>query len=425
MHARFAFAARENPYAGHVKRMSSSVGAQMTARGAKRLGLAAAGLVVVVASVAIFRAGCGTSVANAPFTPGVAAHVEPRREPSMPIIDMHVHLSSKAVPRLERLMQRYGIERVVNLSGGDPLSGLDEQLRVASGAAGKIVVFVSLPYAQAGYPNYGERMARLIAIGHARGARGLKIAKLLGLGLRGPNGELLRVDDPGLDPVFETAGELGMPVAIHAGDPEAFWLPVDANNPRQAELEAHPGWALYGKGVPSFDELQAQLETRIARHPRTTFISVHFGNDAEHPDRVAVLLRKYPNLYIDTAARIPELGRHDPARMRAFFIEFQDRILYGSDLGVGPEPTPLFLGSQGPEPPTAAERERFFAASRRYFETADANFEHPTPIQGSWRISGIALPREVLRKVYHDNAARLLGQHSRFTPDAGSGTPQK
>jgi predicted TIM-barrel fold metal-dependent hydrolase len=94
--------------------------------------------------------------------------------------------------------------------------------------------------------------------------------------------------------------------------------------------------------------------------------------------------------------------------MRAFFIEFQDRILYGSDLGVGPEPAPLFLGSQGKTPPSAQEIERFFEASRRYFETADKNFDHPTPIQGNWKIDGIALPREVLAKVYHRNAARLL-----------------
>jgi predicted TIM-barrel fold metal-dependent hydrolase len=154
--------------------------------------------------------------------------------------------------------------------------------------------------------------------------------------------------------------------------------------------------------------LLAELEARIARHPRTTFISVHFGNAAERPEYVARLLRQYPNLYIDTAARIPEMGRHDPNAMRAFFIEFQDRILYGSDLGVGPEPAPLFLGSEGKTPPTAKDVERFFDSSRRYFETGDLHFDHPTPIQGDWKVDGIALPRAVLAKVYHDNAARLL-----------------
>jgi predicted TIM-barrel fold metal-dependent hydrolase len=218
----------------------------------------------------------------------------------------------------------------------------------------------------------------------------------------------LAVDDPGLDPVFEAAGRLGMPVAIHTGDPRAFWLPVDDNNERRDELRAHPGWALYGEDVPSFDAILGELERRVARHPHTTFISVHFGNCAEDPDRVAAWLRKYPNLYIDTAARIPEIGRQPPDKMRAFFIEFQDRILYGSDLGVSAEPEPLFLGSEGPEPATDKDEVRFFTATRRYFESADRDFDHPTPIQGNWKISGVALPPEVLAKVYGGNARRVL-----------------
>lgn len=319
-------------------------------------------------------------------------------------------------------MAKHGIRHVVNLSGGHPLVNLQEQLEAAARAPGKVTVFTTLAYEQARHPDYGSRMATLVRLAHARGARGLKIAKALGLGLTDPEGRLIPVDDPALDPIFTTAGELHMPVAIHTGDPEAFWLPVNADNPRRAELEAHPGWALHDQPVPSFDTLLDQLERRIARHPETTFISVHFGNAAERPERVASMLRKYPNLYIDTAARIPEMGRHPAAAMRQFFIEFQDRILYGSDLGVGPEPTPLFLGSSGKEPPTAHEEQLFFSASRRYFETDDERFEHPTPIQGAWKIDGIALPRCVLAKIYHDNAARLLGLGSRFTPDCGSDT---
>ncbi|HTV20703.1 MAG TPA: amidohydrolase family protein [Polyangiaceae bacterium] len=366
-----------------------------------RRALAAAALLGVAALVAV-----GLLSAEAPET---AAQASPRRaEPRADIIDVHVHLSPTAVPRLLDVMQRRGISRIVNLSGGNPLAGLDAQLDAAARAPGKIVVFTTLAYEQARFPDYGQRMAELVRIAHDRGARGLKIAKVLGLALTTPSGRRIPVDDPALDPVFAAAGELGMPVAIHSGDPEAFWLPVDASNPRRDELEAHPAWALSGRKVPSFSGLLGELEARIARHPGTTFISVHFGNDAEHPDAVARMLRRYPNLYIDTAARIPELGRHSAAAMRAFFIEFQDRILYGSDLGVGPEPSPLFLGSQGRTPPTPAEIERFFDASRRYFETADRQFDHPTPIQGHWKIDGIALPPTVLAKVYHRNAARLL-----------------
>lgn len=325
------------------------------------------------------------------------------------VVDVHVHLAEDGVPRLRGLMQRYGFDHVVNLSGGNPRRGLEEQLAAARASGGRVTVFTTLAYGEVQRPGYGARMAELLERAHRLGARGLKIAKVLGLGLPSPDGRLLPVDDPGLDPVFEKAGELGMPIAIHAGDPEAFWQPVTPANERYDELSAHPGWALAGQPVPTFDEIAAQLERRIARHPRTTFISVHFGNCAEHPERVAAWLRKYPNLYVDTAARIPELGRTDPARLRALFIEFQDRILYGSDLGIGAEPEPLFLGSSGAAPPTDAERELFFSATRRFFETADRDFAHPTPIQGRWKISGISLPREVLQKIYSGNAVKLLG----------------
>jgi predicted TIM-barrel fold metal-dependent hydrolase len=317
-------------------------------------------------------------------------------------------LSPNGVDRLKQLMDRWQFDHIVNLSGGHPLRGLPEQMAAAKRSGRRVTVFATLAYEQSREPGYGRRMAELLRMSHKMGARGLKIAKVLGLGLARPDGTLLPVDDPELDIVFETAGELGMPVAIHSGDPEAFWKPVDDKNERAAELRAHPGWSLHGEQVPSFDEILKQLERRIARHPKTKFISVHFGNCAEHPDRVAKLLRKYPNLYIDTAARIPEMGRHPPEEMRAFFIEFQDRILYGSDLGVGPASTPLFLGSEGPKPATEKDEVRFFTATKRYFETNERDFDHPTPIQGNWKIDAIALPRDVLEKVYGKNAIRVL-----------------
>jgi predicted TIM-barrel fold metal-dependent hydrolase len=343
-------------------------------------------------------------------TPGAAPDHGPQLTPPerLFVVDVHVHLSSRGVPRLTKLMARYGFDHVVNLSGGHPLDNLPAQIRAARASGGRVTVFTSLAYEQAEAPGYGLRMAKALRQAHAQGARGLKIAKALGLGLPGPDGRLIPVDDPELDVVFETAAELKMPVCIHSGDPKAFWLPIDQNNERYAELSAHPGWSQYGQDVPSFDEILDQLERRVARHPRTTFVSVHFGNAAEEPDRVARALRKYPNLYIDTAARVPEMGRHSPEKMRAFFEEFQDRILFGSDLGVGPEPSPLFLGSSGSEPPTPAEVERFFTATRRYFETRDRQFPHPTPIQGSWKIDGIGLSREILTKVYGENAKRVL-----------------
>jgi len=160
--------------------------------------------------------------------------------------------------------------------------------------------------------------------------------------------------------------------------------------------------------VPSWQQLYDAFERRVARHPKTTFIAVHFGNDPEDPDNVARMLDRYPNFYIDTAARVPEIGRHPQDEMRRFFIKYQDRILFGTDTGVGAEDDQMMYGSNGENVPTRADEVRFFTATWRYFETSDKQFESPTPIQGRWKIDGIGLPEPVLRKVYFENAARLL-----------------
>lgn len=323
-------------------------------------------------------------------------------------IDVHTHFGPLAVPQVIELMDRYGIDVVVNLSGGAPGPKLATQLDAAKQANGRILVFANLDWREPlRGPGYGARMARQVGVAKRMGARGIKIPKALGLGYVDSQRRLIAVDDPELDPVFAAAGEHGLPVAIHTGDPIAFWSPPDQSNERYAELRVHPNWSFYGQPVPSWEELFAALERRIARHPGTTFISVHFGNAPELPDRVAALLSRYPNLMIDTAARIPEIGRHDPARMRELFTKHADRILFGTDLGVGMRS--LMLGSTGESPPTRSDADHFFASTWRYFETRDRAFAHPTPIQGDWTINGLGLPRQVLEKVYSGNAARLFG----------------
>jgi len=324
-------------------------------------------------------------------------------------IDVHTHFGPDAAAHAIALMDRFGIDQVWNLSGGTEGRGLEEQLAAARRYPGRIVVFTLLDWRKAlAGPGYGARMAADLPRAKALGARGVKIPKGLGLAYQDYSGRVIPVDDPELDPIFEAAGALGMPIAIHTGDPVAFFTPATPANERWDELQVHPAWSFHGGGFPSWEELFAQLERRIARHPRTTIISVHFGNAAEYPERVAALLDKYPNLYVDTAARIPELGRHDPEKLRAIFVAHADRILFGTDLGVGLADDDLMLGSTGATPPTAADVDRFFTATWRFFETADRAFPHPTPIQGRWPIDGIDLPRAALQKVYRENAERLL-----------------
>jgi predicted TIM-barrel fold metal-dependent hydrolase len=333
----------------------------------------------------------------------------------LPRIDVHTHIGPDAIPRALTLMDKWGIDGVVNLSGmspGPPRQMLETQLAAAATMKGRMVVFanVDFPRAVRLHKDYGVFLAQQLEEAKRLGAVGLKIPKALGLGYPTPDGQHpLPVDDPGLDPLFEKAGELGMPIAIHTGDPKAFWKPPTPDNERYAELSAHPGWSFYGVDVlPSWEALYEAFERRVARHPKTTFIGVHFGNAPEDPVLVARMLDEHPNLYIDTAARVPEIGRQPADKMRAFFAKYQDRILLGTDTGIGSTQEEMMYGSNGADPPTLADEERFFSATWRYFETTDRQFEHPTPIQGNWKIDGLGLPEAILRKLYYDNAAKLL-----------------
>jgi predicted TIM-barrel fold metal-dependent hydrolase len=329
----------------------------------------------------------------------------------IPKIDFHAHVvQPAALRRALEMTKPWGVVHYVNLSAGPQPDSVNAFVVAAQLAGGRMSVFTNLRWKEphAG-PGYGARMVAGLEQARREGAVGVKISKGLGLAYVDSRRQLVPVDDPELDQVFEKAGALGLPVSIHTGDPKAFWLPVGPGNERFDELRVHPDWSNHGEPVPSWEELLAQLERRVARHPRTKIVGVHFGNAPEEPARVAAMLDKYPNYHIDTAARVPEIGRRSPAEMRQFFIKYQDRILFGTDLGVGLEGEALMLGSTGEEPPKAADVTRFYDATFRYFETDDRDFDHPTPIQGRWKISGIKLPREVLEKIYHRNAEKLLG----------------
>ncbi|MBL8951204.1 MAG: amidohydrolase family protein [Myxococcaceae bacterium] len=338
---------------------------------------------------------CCACTCRSPAPPAPAAPVARLEK-----IDVHTHVSPGALGHLLPTLEAEGIRTIVNLSGGSGPQ-LEAQLEAARRWPGRVVVFCTPDLRR---PDPAELELMKLA-----GCGGLKIYKALGLGITKADGALLAADDPSLDALFEKAGALQLPVAMHTGDPKAFWLPVTPENERYEELTVHPDWALHGKAVPSFDALLAQFERRVARHPRTTFIGLHFGNDAEDPAAVDAMLERNPNLFVDTAARVPELGRAPSAKLREIFVRRQDRIVFGTDLAAGDHPGQLVLGSPGRQLPTPAEVSRFWSATWRFFETNDRAFAHPTPIQGAWAIDGIGLPPEVLRKIYRDNAARLLG----------------
>jgi predicted TIM-barrel fold metal-dependent hydrolase len=255
--------------------------------------------------------------------------------------------------------------------------------------------------------SFSEQAVQQVEEGHHLGAAGLKEFKRLGLYLRDKDDKLLKIDDPKLDPLWRRCGELGMPVSIHVADPKAFWLPYNDQNERWTELKDHRNW-WFGDPAkyPAREELLAALNRVIERHPKTTFVCVHFANNAEDLDWVEKSLDRYPNMNADLAARIPEIGRHDPEKVRRLFLKHQDRIFFATDFQVYDR---LTLGSGGSGPPPADEDAKvFYEKHWRWLETNDRNFAHMTPIQGDWTISGIGLPAVVLRKIYFDNARRLL-----------------
>jgi predicted TIM-barrel fold metal-dependent hydrolase len=329
-------------------------------------------------------------------------------------IDFHTHLSwvdrkgkadvvrhTAAPAEILPVMDAKNIRMMVNLTGGyGPL--LEETVRHwQQPYPERFIVFTEPWYAKITMPNYSKFQSEQIQAAKKAGARGLKVLKTLGLYLREnvTTGPLVKVDDKRFDEMWEAAGALDMPVAIHVSDPEAFFLPTDRFNERYEELSAHPDWSFHGKDYPSNAELQEARNRVMQRHPRTKFVCLHTA-DSEDLPYVSGCLDRYPNMYVDIAARIGELGRQ-PRMTRKFFDKYQDRILFATDA------TP-----HGDETPQQIFGNELYEIYYRFLETEDEYFDYapaPIPPQGRWRIYGIGLPEQILKKVYYDNAARLLG----------------
>jgi hypothetical protein len=335
------------------------------------------------------------------------------------VIDLHQHIdfTPEHLARAVKIMDAVGIGIGVNLSGGTVTPGPDGgasefQVNRSLGERlhpGRFVYYLNLDYGSWDQPDFSARAVKQVEEGYRLGAAGLKEYKRLGLYLRDGKGHLLKVDDPKLDAVWERCGDLHLPVSIHVADPRAFWAPYNEQNERWKELKDHPKWWFGNTNeFPAWEDLLESLNRVIARHPRTLFVCVHFANRAEDLDWVDQSLSRYPNMLCDLAARIPEIGRHDAAKVRRLFLKHQDKILFGTDFQVYDR---LILGSSGDEPPASdADAEVFFGKEWRWLETQDRNWAHMTPIQGDWTISSIGLPSSVLRKIYFDNARKLLAR---------------
>ena len=353
------------------------------------------------------------------FQPRSALHVPETKVPRsrFPVIDVHAHLSwavsgSKGVFQGERMlypappeeilpvMDRKNIRIMVNLTGGFG-AGLKEAIQKFQIAhKGRFLTFVEPRWQDCNKAGYDKAQADDVVAAHGEGAKGLKVLKTLGLYLRERTGTLVRVDDPRFDPMWEACAAQNMAVAIHVSDPEAFFQPIDQFNERFEELNNHPDWSFHGRDFPSNAELLEARNRVFARHPKTQFITLHMGNDAENLPYVAECLDKFPNMHVDIGARIGELGRQ-PRTARRFFEKYQDRILFGTD-----------AVPHGNDTPQQIFVDLLYEIYYRFLETEDEYFDYapaPVPPQGRWRIYGLGLPEQILKKVYHNNAARLLG----------------
>jgi predicted TIM-barrel fold metal-dependent hydrolase len=348
----------------------------------------------------------------------LAVKCTPVERPRYPVIDAHAHLSWSAnvvngthlgperqflaTPQeLIPVMDRKNIRILTNVTAGFA-SGLDEAMaRFDRAQPGRFCSFTEPSYNRFMEPDFPIVQGAEIEKAGRAGAKGLKILKTLGLFLREgiSTGKLVSVDDPRFDPMWEACADLHIPVGIHVGDPVAFFRPTDRFNERYEELNNHPDWSFHGRDFPSMEKLMAARDRVFARHPRTQFIAFHVGNFSENLNHVSDSLDRFPNMTVDIAARIGELGRQ-PRAARAFFEKYQDRILFGTDA------TP-----NGHQFPQQLFCDELYEIYYRFLETDDEYFDYAPakiPPQGRWKISGIHLADSILKKVYYENAARLL-----------------
>jgi len=333
----------------------------------------------------------------------VLSHEQVQRA-AYPAIDVHFHLESlkptMTPERLVRAMDAAGVAQLVSL-GGWPRERF-EYFAEAFYAKypGRFIMFAKPDPDTLMRENGVAEQLAWIKDAARMGARGLKENKSFGLGQRDAEGKLVRVDDQRLAPIWDLAGQLGMPVLVHTGEPSSFWKPIDAHNERYGELLEHPDWSLYAaKDVPSLKELMEQRERLLARHTATNFIGAHLGMNPDDLAYAGYLLDKYPNYYVDMSSVVAELGRQ-PYTAREFFLRYQDRILFGTDGGYG-------LEASGDGWTT----ERMYQSYFEFLETRNEYADYPLSNitkQGTWRIYGIDLPDEVLKKIYVTNAERLI-----------------
>ncbi len=333
---------------------------------------------------------------------------------SFPVIDAHNHLwGNWQVEKVVETMDKAGVVSYCDLTGNVRIEFTEGGYRISPGEIsdffencarrypGRFYCFTMANLAQPADKPLFEDHNRFVdefieALNHdvSLGAKGLKVLKELGLFYRDMSGSLIGCDDPRLFPIWEEAGRLGIPVLIHQADPAGFFEPVTPENEHYDNLKKYHSWSFADPSFPRKIKLLKQRDNLVKQHPGTTFILPHFANYAENIRYVSTLLDENPNVYIDFSARIDELGRQ-PYSSREFFIKYQDRIIFGTDM-----------------PANIADSLEMYRTYFRFLETFDESFYSPdydgTFDYARWPICGIGLPGEVLKKIYYDNILKII-----------------
>ena len=320
----------------------------------------------------------------------VPAHSVPRAK--FPVVDFHGHVSHLILApngpdSLLRSLDRLNVRVIIAADGltGERLQRAQAVLNATPALKNRVRLFTGIDFRNVG-PGWAEKAIAQLRADVAAGAVGVgEVSKGLGLSFRKADGSRLRIDDPELDPIWEECARLGIPVFIHTADPQEFFRDtIDYTNERWLELALFPNRRYPPEQYPSFEQLMKERDNLFRRHPRTTFVAAHMGWHANDLGRLARMLDEMPNVYVEVGAVLYDIGRQ-PRVARDFFIKYQDRILFGKD-SFQPEEYPYYW---------------------RVFETRDDYFDYYRNYHAFWKLYGIDLPDEVLRKVYYQNAARI------------------
>ncbi len=313
-------------------------------------------------------------------------HLVPKAK--YPVIDIHSHTgpTPETIDRLVSEMDAMGLQVLVNLSGGSDPAAVKQKVDFirSSKHANRFAVFANVQWDGAGGQGWAEKAVGDLEQAVKNGAVGLKIAKNLGISAKKHDGSRLKVDDPVLKPVWDACARLNIPVIIHTAEPPEFFSPLDYKNERWLELALFPDRRNFQEGKATFDELQAERDRMFEANPKTRYIGAHFAYYGHNLPGAAALLDRLPNVTLEVSAVLYEFGRQ-PRAARDFFIKYQDRILFGKD-SYAPNEFPYYW---------------------RVFETRDEYFDYYRDYHAFWKLYGMDLPDEVLKKIYYKNALRV------------------